>query len=254
MASLSGTIRRWKRIGIITVLGTASFTGLSLLIAYLLLFNDRLNPFERGMTVAILLPIIIGIPVFCFLGFKLEQLRNLENQLKHAASHEPVTDCLNGNVFSAMVESRRKHVPIGPMGRQGALLIVHVNELMSLGLHFGLGWKDEALRLVADTIKGSIRRDDLVGRLGEDEFGVFLPGATQEEAMEVGSRIASAVKSVYFAPQAQSEVLAVAIGGVHYERQVEFDDMFKVAVQGVHAALDGRATRPGIIPLTEMPH
>ena len=254
MTSQSGTIGGWKRIGIVTLLGTVGFIGLSLLITYLLLFDDQLNSFERSMTAAILLPVAIGVPMLFFLGLKLEQLRNLEKQLKRAASHEPVTDCLNGNVFSALVEARRKHVPSGPMGREGALLIVHVNELMSLGLHFGLGWKDEALRLVADTIKGSIRRDDLVGRLGEDEFGVFLPGATQEEAMEVGNRIASAVKGVYFAPQAQSRVLAVAVGGVHYEHQVEFDDMFKVAVGRMTSALNGRSTSPGMIPLAEMQH
>ncbi|MBN9241502.1 MAG: diguanylate cyclase [Mesorhizobium sp.] len=241
--------RNWRGIATFTALGVAACVGLSLLLNYLLLFSDRLDAFERGVFTAIAVPVLVGVPLFVALGMKLAEVRGLRQRLNRSAAYDPVTDCFRSGAFTGMVETRRKYVPAGPMGRGGAFLVVHVEGLMAVGARFGLSWRDEALRLIAGTIKNSVRRDDLVGRVGEADFGVFLAGASEQDAEEIGNRIVSAVSAVYFTPAERSEPLVVRVGGVLYERQVEFDALFRAAAGQVDLAGVGGASSFRLVPL-----
>ncbi|TIV05721.1 MAG: GGDEF domain-containing protein, partial [Mesorhizobium sp.] len=48
----------------LAVLGTAGCVALSLALNYLMLFSDSLTPFARGAVTAIIVPIVIGLPLF----------------------------------------------------------------------------------------------------------------------------------------------------------------------------------------------
>jgi diguanylate cyclase len=57
---------------------------------------------------------------------------------------------------------------------------------------------DEALRLVADTLRGSVREGDTVFRVGREEFAILLPGVTAEAALPVAERVRHAVAGIPF--------------------------------------------------------
>lgn len=69
-------------------------------------------------------------------------------------------------------------------------------------------------------IRNAVREHDLVGRIGGEEFAVFLPGADQSGAMEVAERIRVAVRQITFRPEESSarHRLSVSIGGVSDHR------------------------------------
>lgn len=60
---------------------------------------------------------------------------------------------------------------------------------------------DEALRAVAQIIRGQIRDHDVAARYGGEEFAVYLPNATMTTASMVAERIRSAVETALFAGQ-----------------------------------------------------
>jgi len=60
-------------------------------------------------------------------------------------------------------------------------------------------------------------------------FGVFLPGATEDDAKEIGERIRTRVAQVYFAPKGTEDALAISVGGVVFESELQFEDMFRSA-------------------------
>lgn len=60
-------------------------------------------------------------------------------------------------------------------------------------------------------------------------FGVFLPGASEDDAKEIGERIRANVARVYFAPKGTEDVLAIGVGGTVFESELEFEDMFRSA-------------------------
>ncbi|WP_292101444.1 GGDEF domain-containing protein [Mesorhizobium sp.] len=218
----------WKDVAWLTVLGTAGCLILSLGLNYLLLFSEALTPFARSVITATLLPLAIGLPLFLLLGSKQAEIRRYRQELNRSATYDRLTGCLNGPVFTSMVDRRAaKTSEAGP--RSGAFLVIHPEHLKSLNLRFGLEWGDEALRLIASTIQSSVRKEDLVGRIGTSMFGVFLPGATEKDAKEIGERIKARVRDVYFAPKGTEDVLAVQVGGVVFEHELAFEDMYRSA-------------------------
>lgn len=232
------TAQGWKGVAWLTLLGTMGILALSVGLNYLLLFSQVLTPFGRSMVTAILLPVVLGVPLFLFIGLKQMEVRRYRRELDKSATFDALTGCLNGAVFTSMVE-RRTARPSAPGPRSGAFLVIHSEHLRSINLRFGLEWGDEALRLIASTIRSSVRAEDLVGRMGTSMFGVFLSGATEAEAKEIGERIRMRVAQVYFAPKGMEDPLTIKVGGVMFETEVEFADMFRSAEQRISGAQDG---------------
>lgn len=55
---------------------------------------------------------------------------------------------------------------------------------------------NSVLRQVADTLQKRLRRTDVVGRLGGEEFGAVLPAASNEEVELVGESLRRAVEEL----------------------------------------------------------
>lgn len=233
----TASARAWRGVAWLTFLGTTVSLGLSLGLNYLLLFSDALTPFGRSMMTAALLPVIIGLPLFALIGWQQLQIRGYRQELNRSGTYDRLTGCLNGPVFTSMVE-RRTIRPSAPGPRSGAFLVIHSEHIRSINLRFGLEWGDEALRLIATTIQSSVRAEDLIGRIGTSMFGVFLSGATEAEAKEIGERIRARVAQVYFAPRGTEDALTIKVGGVVFEKEVDFADMFQSAEQRISDAQD----------------
>ena len=79
-----------------------------------------------------------------------------------------------------------------------ALVLCDLDHLKYLNDAYGHAAGDEALRAVARVLESCARRDDVLGRLGGDEFGWLLPGATPDDAVaaaERALRMAAAVET-----------------------------------------------------------
>ena len=217
-----------KEIAKLTILGTAACLLASLVFHYLLELATPLTPFGRYLASAVVLPIVIGAPLFFLVGLKRRDAKRLRREMNRAATYDSLTASLNAPVFSSVID-RRAQSTAAPGSRHGAFLLIDAEHIRSINLKYGLDWGNEALRLVAATIRSSVRSGDVIGRLGPSEFGVFLPGATEENAWDVGERIRAEVAKVYFAPDGQKNPLVVSVGGVIYEDEARFDDLFRAA-------------------------
>lgn len=225
---LDAHTRSSKEIAKLTLVGTAACLLASVAFNYMLELATPLTPFGRYLASAIVLPILIGAPLFVFIGLKLRDAKRLRREMNRAATYDNLTATLNGPVFSSVID-RRAQSTAAPGSRHGAFLLIDAEHIRSINLKHGLDWGNEALRLVAATIRSSVRSGDVIGRLGPSEFGVFLPGATEENARDVGERIRAEVAKVYFAPDGQQNALTVSVGGVIYENEARFDDLFRAA-------------------------
>jgi diguanylate cyclase (GGDEF)-like protein len=89
-----------------------------------------------------------------------------------AAEHDLLTDLPTFNHFSRRLgdefaRSRR-------MGRHLSVVLIDVNNLTAVNKEYGVRAGDEVLRHVAQAVDGTRRYNDIVARLGDDEFGVLL--------------------------------------------------------------------------------
>lgn len=55
---------------------------------------------------------------------------------------------------------------------------------------------DGVLRLFADTVRGVLRRDDRIGRIGGEEFALLLPETSLASALEVAERVRATFETV----------------------------------------------------------
>jgi len=227
--------RYWGDVAWIVLLGAGGSFAFSLILNYLLLFSEALTPFARSMITAIAVPIVVGVPLSLIAGFSIREVRRYRRAMTRMAAYDQTTDVFKPAAFSSVVDRRS---PSGSRGgpRQGAFLVVSAENLRSINLRYGLDWGEEALRLVASIIRSSVRSDDIVGRLGPGEFGIFLSGTTEDNAREAGQRIREAVAHAYRMPtsprsQDGDDILSVSVGGVIFENELEFDVMYRAAEQ-----------------------
>jgi diguanylate cyclase (GGDEF)-like protein len=66
------------------------------------------------------------------------------------------------------------------MGKQVSVVLVDINNLTAVNKEYGVKAGDEVLRHVARAVDGTRRYNDVVARLGDDEFGVLLMDCTED--------------------------------------------------------------------------
>jgi len=75
-----------------------------------------------------------------------------------------------------------------------ALLLVDVDQFNQVNLAHGYYAGDQILRFIADKILGCVRTNDIVGRIGGEEFGVILLKSSKESAQMIANRILASVE------------------------------------------------------------
>ena len=117
----------------------------------------------------------------------------LRKALEVRATFDRLTECYNREAIMARLGSslrRRPHLGFGT-----AVVFVDLDRFKPVNDRLGHAAGDEVLRIVANRLRHSVRGNDLVGRLGGDEFLVVLPDVTEPGvAIEVADRIAAALR------------------------------------------------------------
>jgi diguanylate cyclase (GGDEF)-like protein len=159
-----------------------------------------------------------------------QQLKHLNGQLDVLASTDWLTDCLNRRAFTARTSEKLSS------GATGTLLVIDADHFKAVNDRFGHEAGDEALQLMARVIRVTARETDFVGRLGGEEFGVFLAGADFTAALVMAERIRFAVSRTPFAPNGESHALSVSIGGATATPVSSFTDLLRLADQQLYGA------------------
>lgn len=184
----------------------------------------------------LLIPLIIAPPFFLLLLGKVRQLAIAQHELMTVASTDSLTSLLNRRAFTAMVDGYLDRVEQDQANRRGALLVVDVDHFKAVNDRFGHDRGDEALKVIAGTIKAAVRDIDLVGRVGGEEFCVFLPGLDLDRTAGVAERIRQTVNEASFVVNGQPHQLSVSVGGATYADRADFSSLYRCADQWLYFA------------------
>lgn len=206
-----------------TVFGTLGCTAFALAFNWLLFHDLSRRAFERGMVSATIIPVLLAAPLFFYLTVKLRELAIVNHRLDAAASIDGLTRCLNRTAFSDLVDRRL----LDKRSSSGALLIIDADHFKTINDRFGHAEGDEALKRIADAIRSATRSGDIVGRLGGEEFGVYLDG-TADTAL-AAERIRQAVEQAPFCPEGTAYDLTVSVGARVLDRRMTFSELYREA-------------------------
>ncbi|MCV0394398.1 MAG: GGDEF domain-containing protein [Rhizobiaceae bacterium] len=241
----------WWQLARWTVLGTLGCIAISVAYNAIVFWNYPSAAFRQGLLSAIVLPIVLAGPLFFYLTLKLRELAIANHKLTVLASTDSLTGVLNRGAFAARVGALLERPAGASAASAGAFLLIDADHFKAINDHHGHEHGDQALRLIAAAIRTTVRKNDLVGRLGGEEFGVFLPGATYANAMAVAERIRTQIEQTPFRPDDRLSRLSVSIGGASFQGGRGFDELFRIADERLYVAKHAGRNRVSMAQMLE---
>jgi diguanylate cyclase (GGDEF)-like protein len=116
------------------------------------------------------------------------------------------------------------------------LLLVDVDHFKRINDVHGHEVGDDALKLLATTLQGALRSEDLFGRLGGEEFVAVLPESDESAAAASAERLRRAVEDCAFSVRGQAHPLRVSIGVAVMQSGDDFAALLRRADLAMYAA------------------
>lgn len=131
------------------------------------------------------------------------ELKQQQQEIHYLSFHDHLTGLYNRRFFDeelARLDTPR-NMPL-------TLLLMDVNGLKLTNDAFGHQAGDRLLRTVADVLRRTCREDEIVARIGGDEFIILLPRTGEEAAASLGIRLREAFANV----RMETGTISVAFG------------------------------------------
>lgn len=215
---------------LIPVLTTAWFVGkwasvaISVESAIVLLVVDVVWQRRSSESVALYWNDLSNLVFFLFVTYTIATLKNAFEREKLMAGTDALTGVANRRHFYDLAD-----VEINRLLRYGhpfTVCYIDIDDFKQINDTFGHGEGDNLLRLIADSIKNTMRRTDVVGRLGGDEFALLMP----ETGADVALNVVNKVLALQDIAQKRRLAVTLSIGMVVYLYPPEnVDEMIKKA-------------------------
>jgi diguanylate cyclase (GGDEF)-like protein len=112
----------------------------------------------------------------------LDQVRQANEQIKHMAHHDNLTELPNRRLLSEFLAD---YLPLAKRKSESfAVLYIDLDQFKPINDDFGHGTGDDVLREVAGRLKATLRESDTVARVGGDEFVAVIRDVRSVESVE----------------------------------------------------------------------
>jgi diguanylate cyclase (GGDEF)-like protein/PAS domain S-box-containing protein len=121
-------------------------------------------------------------------------------------------------------------------GRPLSFLLLDIDDFKKINDGHGHQVGDRVLQRVAHCGAYVVRRDDLFGRIGGEEFAVLFPGCDSEQARQVAARLQREVQRLQFQNDEQSFGVTISQGITSLRPGDELDDLYARADAAMYQA------------------
>jgi len=147
-------------------------------------------------------------PVFASVGFLLMYNEMAQAELRRLARTDALTGMLNRFALDEMAQALfQRTTP-----HSGAVLMIDVDHFKTINDRFGHAGGDRMLAALARGIGGCLRKDDVLGRVGGEEFLVLLPDTGIDDALALAERLRMAAARLQVVLDGEPQSVTVSIG------------------------------------------
>jgi diguanylate cyclase (GGDEF)-like protein len=222
---------RYTAILLLGMAGMLGFRG-----AYTVASGTTLNTLFAGdlfqfayVSAYVILGVLTG------LAFVLLVAERLRLELERMATLDPLTGIYNRRTFTDLVE--RELARAARAGSSVGLVVIDLDHFKTVNDRYGHLAGDAVLRAFVATANGALRKQDLLGRYGGEEFCVVLPGATPAEAVMIAQRLRESVESSPVAIVDRSIHYTISAGVAHSNRAgLDLDSLVRDADEALYRA------------------
>lgn len=177
---------------------------------------------------------LISIPLSCFGLAAIGYLSGLRRELAHLAATDLLTGLKNRRAFLAAAQTATAQ-------KRGVLMMIDLDHFKKINDTYGHAVGDECLRAMADVLREQVRENDILGRLGGEEFAILLVDAPIEAAVQIGERICAGVDLSLENVDSVVKITA-SVGVVEKPETDDFESVLTLADMAMYQAkADGRA-------------
>lgn len=149
-------------------------------------------------------PILVGI------AEDITEKKQLEGELQRLATTDVLTQSSNRRHFfecaqQAFDSAREDGTPL-------AFLLLDIDDFKRINDSYGHQEGDQVLQQIADSGKAVLRRGDLFGRIGGEEFAAVFPGCSAQVAEQIAERLQRQIQRLSFSHGEQTYGVTVSQG------------------------------------------
>lgn len=198
------------------------------------------------LTVAGIIPLLIAPPIAIGALSILRLLTATLDQLDNCVRYDPLTGVLS-RVY--LLSQARQQIATG-----GSFLMIDADHFKSVNDTYGHDIGDEALKRIASVLNTALPSEALVGRLGGEEFGAFLPKLTGSDAAAVADSLCAAMRRSGKIITGYHINLTISVGVGQHRPESTLEQTMKLADEALYQAKrNGRDRYHIAVPDNEMP-
>lgn len=170
--------------------------------------------------------------------YPLDEYKNRIKNLEQIAYHDGLTNLPNKRYFETLLTKEMSKAK-KTFGYKMALLYLDFDDFKVLNDTYGHGVGDEFLKLVSFSLKSCLGKDDVLGRLSGDEFGVILADIKDEAHLEkIISEILNVGRTKFNIGEDLQIGTSLSIGAVIYPTidDIGFKELIKRADKAMYTA------------------
>lgn len=170
----------------------------------------------------------------------ISEQRQLTERLSYQASHDSLTKLLNRREFEARISQA-----LGSAGaKECALLFIDLDQFKLINDTSGHRAGDELLVQLAAMMREKLRPNDILGRLGGDEFGVLLSGVRSVDAAALAAeRLRRSLEGYVFSWDQRTHTVSASIGAVMLCKASTLKELFADADAACYLAKEAGRNR-----------
>ncbi|WP_394559909.1 GGDEF domain-containing protein [Aquipseudomonas alcaligenes] len=172
--------------------------------------------------------LIVGI------GEDITEKKALQSELHRLATSDVLTGASNRRHFFERAE--QLFVEAQASGRPLAFLLLDIDDFKKINDGHGHQMGDRVLQRVAHCGAYVVRRDDLFGRIGGEEFAVIFPNCDAQQARQVAERLQREVQRLQFPADEGSFGVTISQGITVLGEGDELDDLYARADAAMYQA------------------
>lgn len=158
-----------------------------------------------------------------------------DKALQEKVRRDPLTKLLNKMEIQREVTSYIEDNPT----TTSIMFLIDIDNFKGINDNFGHTFGDTVLMDVANVIRSQFRVDDLVGRVGGDEFLVFMKNASVEKAQEKAEKLCSVLSREYSGENVNYRISSSIGLAVYRSTEDTYASMFEKADHAMYRAKQG---------------